>query len=90
MRAALGDVAEHVRGSGIRCPLFFDGCSASVTLSVVERLVQRTVQPDMVDATLPLAAEEFDRLARFFDEAAISLGERFYCAHADCARLFGV
>jgi len=90
VRAALGDVGEHVRASGIRCPLFFTGCDSAVTLDVVERLIARPVRAELRELTLPLAGDEYDRLARFFDEAAIPIAERFYCVYQDCARIFPV
>lgn len=44
----------------------------------------------MADECVPLSAEEYDRLARFIDEAHVPVAERFYCAHPQCGRLFAV
>ena len=58
---------------------------------VLPRPLRSTAAPTEDEEDLvPLAAEEYDRLARFFDEASVPILERFYCAHSDCARLFAV
>jgi len=93
VRSALGDVAEHVRAGGLRCPLHYAGCASTVTLAVISRLVSRplaNLSEQDRSTILPLAPAEFERLERFFDEAALPVDERFYCAFKDCARLFAV
>ena len=90
MRNALGDVEANVTKEGIRCPLHVVGCASFVTQDVVETLVARDIRDDMRGDCLPLASEEYDRLARFLDEAHVAKAERFYCCHPTCGRLFAV
>ncbi|EGB01950.1 hypothetical protein AURANDRAFT_69336, partial [Aureococcus anophagefferens] len=90
VRNALGDVEANVTKEGIRCPLHVAGCASFVTQDVVETLVARDIRDDMRGDCLPLASEEYDRLARFLDEAHVAKAERFYCCHPTCGRLFAV
>ncbi|KAH8051224.1 hypothetical protein JL722_10923 [Aureococcus anophagefferens] len=53
---------------------------------VVETLVARDIRDDMRGDCLPLASEEYDRLARFLDEAHVAKAERFYCCHPTSTR----
>ena len=87
-RSALGDVQQHVKKEGIRCPLNYSGCESYVTIDVLEKLVARKLRQGT--DVVPMDAGEFDRLARFIDEAHIALHERFYCTHPTCGRMFSV
>lgn len=89
VRTALGNVADQVKKSGLRCPMMIGGCEGFLVVDTIERSLfgrSSLAEPSMQ----PISRAEVDRLARFVEEAGIPPERRLACANQDCARLLSV